>query len=108
MKLPVFSSRDAQRMLRKLRIEVEQTKEVHGKFYYEGKLITQFTFPGSHGGRDLSPIVRQSIRKNSRLPQRDFVRLINCPMRYDEYVATLKAKGHIAPDTSDAGAIGSR
>ncbi len=98
MKLPVFSSRDAQQMLRKLGIEAEQTKEVHGKFYYEGNLITQFTFPGSHGGRDLSPIVRQSIRKNSKLPPEEFVRLINCPMRHDEYVEALKRKGFIPPD----------
>ena len=106
MKLPVFSSSDAQRMLRKLRIEPEQTKEVHGKFRYGGTVVTQFTFPGSHGGKELSPIVRRSIKRNSRLPLQDFIRLVNCPMRHDEYVRALKAKGHIPPDESDAGSRG--
>ncbi|MCY3919267.1 MAG: hypothetical protein OXG38_05605 [Chloroflexi bacterium] len=99
MKLPVFSSRDAQRMLNKIQAETVQTRELHARFYYAGKLITRFTLPGTHGdGRDLSIGERRSLQRASRLSRGDFIDLVNCPMGRDEYVAALKAMGHIPPD----------
>ena len=99
MKLPVFSSRDAQRMLNKLQVETVQTRELHARFYYAGKLITRFTLPGTHGaGRDLSIGERRSIQRSSRLSRAEFVDLVNCPMGRDEYVEALKRRGFIPPD----------
>ena len=98
-KLPVFSSRDAQRMLRKLGIEPVQTKEVHGEFYYGGEHITTFTFPPVHGGqKDLSVGERRSIEEASMLERPEFIDLIKCPMRLEGYVAALKEIGAIPPD----------
>lgn len=99
MKLPVFSSRDAQRMLRKLGIEPVQTKEVHGEFYYGGQHITTFTFPPVHGRRrDLSLGERKSIENASMLSRQEFTDLIRCPMSLEGYVAALREIGAIPPD----------
>ena len=103
MKLPVFSYRHAQKMLRKLDVEFEQTKEVHAYFRYQGNVITRFTFPGIHGrSRDLSDGERKSLETDSELSRSDFIDLVNCPMGREEYVAALKAKGIIPPKASDA------
>ena len=104
-RLPVFSSVDAQRMLRKLGIEPVQTKEVHGEFYYGGLHIATFTFPPAHGRRkDLSLGERKSIENASMLSRRDFIDLVKCPMGLEGYVTALKEIGAIPPDESDVGA----
>ena len=92
LKLPVFSSREAQQMLRKLDVEFHQTREMHAYFRYEGDVVAEFTFPATHGrGRDLSPGERRNLQRDSKLSRLpDFIRLVNCPMRHDEYVEALK------------------
>ena len=108
-KLPVFSSGDVQRMLRKLGIEPVQTKEVHGELYYGEQHITTFTFPPAHGRqRDLSVGERKSIETASMLSRQDFTDLIRCPMRLEGYVAALQEIGVIPPDESDADAPGNQ
>ncbi len=77
----------------KLEVVFASGKEPTGWFIYKGKKVTRVTVPK---GRDtLKKGTQKSIRESLRLNSSNFDALLECPLRFNEYVGILKKKNYI-------------
>ncbi len=81
------------RIFEKLRLDVRSTKHRYGWFIFEGKKVLRVHY--SHGKGDIPGRVTDKIRSQLKLTQKDFRKLIDCPMSFEDYIAVLKRKGYI-------------
>jgi hypothetical protein len=81
------------RIFEKLRLDVRSTKHRYGWFIFEGKKVLRVHY--SHGKGDIPGRVTDKIRSQLKLTQKDFRKLIGCPMSFEDYIAVLKRKGYI-------------
>ena len=77
----------------KLEIAFGSGKELTGWFIYKSIKVTRVSIPK---GRDhLTKGTQKAIRESLRLNSSEFDDLMDCPLRYDEYVDLLKNRGYI-------------
>ena len=81
-------------IFKKLRMEVNFSRDVIAKFYYEGKFILATKV--SHGRGDVKGDIPHFIRQQLKLNEKDFIALKNCPLTREDYVNILKRKGFIS------------
>ncbi len=84
---------DMKTVFSKLGLEIRSTGHVYGWFVYNGKKILRVHH--SHGKGEIPGKVGDKIRSQLKLNRNDFLKLIGCPLSYDDYVAILREKGII-------------
>jgi hypothetical protein len=61
--------------------------------YYEGRAVLRTRI--SHGRGDIPPVIVAKLRSQLKVTEPQLRELIDCSMRYEDYIAVLKAKGII-------------
>ncbi len=84
---------DADRVFKKLQMEIRSTKDKHAWFVYEGRRILKTK--RSHGRGELKGNIRHLIRQQLKLNDAQFRELVACPLERDGYIEILKQKGLI-------------
>ncbi len=82
---------EMEKVFNKLSLEVRSTGHNYGWLVVKGKKILRVHY--SHGKGDIPERVVNKIRGQLKLAQKDFKKLITCPLTYDDYIAILKQKG---------------
>lgn len=69
----------------------------HNFFIYHSKVgkKTIVRTKTSHGGKDVDDNLLSQMAKQCKLTNKDFGRLIDCPLSRDDYEALLVAAGHV-------------
>ncbi len=50
----------------------------------------------SHGEQEIGDKLLAMMARQTCLVRRDFLNLVDCPLKFDEYVASLRKDGHIS------------
>ena len=79
------------KIFRKLDLKVRSTGHNYGWLIVNGRKILRVHY--SHGKGDIPSVVVNKIRGQLKLPQKDFLELINCPLTYEGYLRILEQKG---------------
>ncbi|WP_304022746.1 hypothetical protein [Desulfovibrio piger] len=72
----------------KLNIVFRDGSEFNRWFIYEGRKIARITVP--HGRKPIPPKTYKSMAQQLKLPIEDFDELLDCPLKYDDYIKILK------------------
>lgn len=82
----------------KLSIQFRGTKEYNGWFEYQGTRICRITVP--MGRKPIKRGTHASMSRQLGLTVDQFDDLVQCPMKYEGYIACLRARGS-PPKLSD-------
>lgn len=99
-----IKTRDIERSLPDKGFEREGGEHIYFSLRHEGKdcgISTYF----SHGAGEIGGSLIARMAKQVKLSKRDFVRLVECPMDYPEYLEKLKKEGFLprSPRSRDEG-----
>lgn len=98
--MPVRTA-DIDRSLPRKGFEREVSRHVYFKFRYRGMdwgISTSF----SHGEREVGDHLIGLMARQVKLPKADFLRLVQCPMSAEEYLAHLVSEGLVTADPGDS------
>ncbi len=90
--------KDARDVIAGLERKGFQRKENDHTFLHlwvDGKKTPVYT-KVSHGEREIGDKLLAMMARQTRLVRRDFLNLVDCPLKFDEYVAILRKDGHIS------------
>ncbi len=79
----------------KLDIVFRAGKEFHGWFIYDGKKVARITIPHGKGNRSKDGIAKgtyKSMARQLKLTVEQFDRLLNCPLKKDDYIKIIQSK----------------
>ncbi len=85
---------EIEKIFNKLNLNVRTTSHNYGWLVVEGKKILRVHY--SHGRGDIPAKVADKIRGQLKLSQKDFKKLIACPLKYEDYIGILRDKGLVA------------
>ncbi len=81
---------EVERLFRKLGLKVRSTGHNYGWLIVNGKKILRVHY--SHGRGDIPDKIVSKIRGQLKLSLKDFKKLIDCLLGYDDYINILKQK----------------
>ncbi|HDZ00144.1 MAG TPA: hypothetical protein ENH52_01585 [Nitrospirae bacterium] len=84
---------DCEKLFKKLNLKARSTGHNYGWLIVGNKKILRVHY--SHGRGDIPGKVVNKIRGHLKLSLEDFKRLVNCPLKYEDYIEILKQKGLI-------------
>ena len=94
-----FKYSDVKRVCeKKLNIEFRAAKEFNGWFEFDGKKIARITIPHDKGSRTKNGVPKgtyKNMAKQLKLTVEQFDRLLNCPLKRDEYEEILRSQSVI-------------
>lgn len=88
-----MKKREAGKIFKKLNLRVRSTGHYYGWLVVNGKKILRVHY--SHGKGDISEKIKNKIRGQLKLSQKNFKELLDCPLTYEDYIKLLKRKGFI-------------
>jgi hypothetical protein len=84
---------EIEKLFKKLDLKVRSTGHNYGWLIVNGKKILRVHY--SHGKGDIPDKIAGKIRGQLKLSLKDFKDLLDCPLRYGDYINILKQKGFI-------------
>lgn len=87
--MTIYKDRDVRASLKRKGFKEEPTDHNFYFLYVDGKRTTVNTHT-SFNHQDINDYLIDKMKKQLHLSKKDFARLIECPLKYDEYVKILK------------------
>lgn len=78
----------------KLNISFRDGGEFNGWFEYEGRKVARVTVP--HGRKPIPPKTYKSMAKQLNLTVEQFDELLDCPLKFEDFLDILRTQGLIA------------